>query len=533
MGQRRFIAPLLALACATSGVLASKKVFNIHDDLLAFPQFQVLFPESYVLESQARELLQAQASTFDENQKHSDKNPQVYMGKDSSSDPSHNQNGANKDESAVTYEEMTLEGQRYLCQIPHIDTGDLNRTRTEESSEVEKHKELARATDRGLELLRDMEGKCMYYISGWWSYSFCYKKQIKQFHALPFGSGVPNYPPMEDPTTQSFILGRFRRGDDDEMDGEAERKKATTTDLAELQTKGGSRYLVQRLEGGTKCDLTGRNRKVEIQFHCNPQSTDRIGWIKELTTCSYLMVIYTPRLCNDVAFLPPQQDEVHSIECREVLTPEEVPEWEAMQNYLSSQQLVESGESSEFAIVGDIQVGAQKLVGTEGKKIEKGRVASAGEEKVDVVAKREKGEVQWLSKEELKKYDLDPQKIETLKKQLEELANGKDWTLEVVEANGERGLRGIVDADEEDELEGDRAYKERTSERPGTKPAPNDGDQPQRQAKETSQEASKQQPQERPGQQPEKKVETQEQKEPEPSYGGSEKGSEETFKDEL
>jgi hypothetical protein len=39
-------------------------------------------------------------------------------------------------------------------------------------------------TASGLELLREMEGKCMYYFSGWWSYSFCYQKQIKQFLLL-------------------------------------------------------------------------------------------------------------------------------------------------------------------------------------------------------------------------------------------------------------------------------------------------------------------------------------------------------------
>lgn len=39
MGRRnRIVASLLTLACATSTALANKKAFNIHDDLLAFPQ---------------------------------------------------------------------------------------------------------------------------------------------------------------------------------------------------------------------------------------------------------------------------------------------------------------------------------------------------------------------------------------------------------------------------------------------------------------------------------------------------------------
>ena len=330
-----------------------------------------------------------------------------------------------------------------------MDLGSQNQTDSNEPDEAEEKKELARATDRGLELLREMEGKCMYYVSGWWSYSLCYKRQIKQFHALPSGSGIPSYPPMEDPTTHSFILGKFpRRNDDGDIDEEP-MHKTTTTDVAELQTRGGSRYLVQRLEGGTTCDLTGKKRKIEIQFHCHPQSTDRIGWIKELTTCSYLMVVYTPRLCNDVAFLPPQQDEVHTIECREILSPAEVGDWEAMREYQMSQRLVESG--APIPVVGDIEVGAKRFVGKDGKQIEKGRVASIGEELVEVVAKRENGELKWMSKSDLKKYDLNPEEVDTLRKRVEDVAQGRDWTLEVVEANGEHGLRGIVNTYEDDQ----------------------------------------------------------------------------------
>lgn len=291
----------------------------------------------------------------------------------------------------------------------------------------------------------------MYYMSGWWSYSFCYKSQIKQFHALPSGNGVPAYPPMEDPATQSFILGKFPQIDnDDATEGDDSEHQKRATESAELQTKGGSRYLVQRLAGGSKCDLTGRDRKIEVQFHCHPQTTDRIGWIKELTTCSYLMVIYTPRLCNDVAFLPPQQDQVHPIECREIISSQEIPEWEAMQQYRQAQKLVESA-SPEFPIIGGTAVGAQKLVGKEGKQIEKGRVASVGDQTIQVVAKRENGKIVRLSAEELERFDLDPEKIEILKKKLESVANGKNWVLEVIESDGERGLRWIIDPDEDEE----------------------------------------------------------------------------------
>lgn len=357
---------------------------------------------------------------------------------------------------------MILNNKRYLCDIPIVEINGTNSmTEDEESAKkkaIEEEKELVRATDRGLELLQEMEGTCMYYVSGWWSYSFCYKKQVRQFHALAAGGGIPNYPPVEDPATHAYVLGRFHSDDeDDEMPAEStgtnrEIEESPNGDITELQTKGESRYLVQRLGGGTICDLTGRERRIEVQFHCHPQTTDRIGWIKEITTCSYLMVIYTPRLCHDVAFQLPQPENVYPIECREILSSdEEVDNWKKMNAHKASQKLVNSG-SPEFPVVGGIEVGAMKLVGTEGRRIEKGRVASAGEERVQVVAQRENGELQSLSRDELNKIGLDPEGIENFKDQLEELAKGKDWRLEVVEVYGERGLRGIVDTDEDQEF---------------------------------------------------------------------------------
>ncbi|CAL5867778.1 uncharacterized protein PFLUO_LOCUS1998 [Penicillium psychrofluorescens] len=479
------LAPWLVLACAASGTWAAKRAFSINDDLLAFPQYEVIFPREYILDDQAEELLQWQDEFDLTGGNPSSQNPQVSLDKEAANP----ENTEERETPMYTYEEMILDDRRLLCQIPHVKQDDLNATAaTQGDTKAEEQKELARATDRGLELLREMEGRCMYYFSGWWSYSFCYRKQIKQFHALPAGRGTPHYPPVEDTNALSFILGRFP-GDDAEMDGETEHKQAKP-DVAELHTKGGSRYLVQHLRGGTKCDLTGRDRRVEVQFHCHPQGTDQIGWIKELSTCSYLMVIYTPRLCDDVAFLPPQQDEVHHIECREILMPEDVEEWAAMKGWHTVQDLAAAAaeaaaDLSGIQTVGGITVGGQKLVGMAGKEIEKGRVASAGEERVELIGKRQDGEEWWLPKQELKKYDLDQEGLETMKQKVEQIAKGRDWTLEAVEINGDIQYRVFVDKkdvkDSQDAEDGDEpAQKPAPDETPKTnseRPPPSDQDQ--------------------------------------------------------
>ncbi|KAF8536336.1 glucosidase II beta subunit-like protein-domain-containing protein [Trichophaea hybrida] len=212
----------------------------------------------------------------------------------------------NRNHLTESYELLQLKGKRdFLCAIPEIKHVSPMNATEKELSRVQEEKELAQATSRGWELLSDLDGKCLYFISGWWSYSFCYNREVRQFHQLP-PQHNNQWPPTEDAHTQSYVLGKVS------LDGS---NHASTG----LQTSGEQRYLVQKLGGGTICDLTGKDRKIEVQFHCNSHGTDRIDWIKEVSICCYLMIIYTPRLCNDATFLPRGDNKVTAIDCREVL----------------------------------------------------------------------------------------------------------------------------------------------------------------------------------------------------------------------
>lgn len=407
-----------------------------------------------------------------------------------------------------------------------------NNTTSAEEAKAEEEKELLRATDRGWELLEGMRGSCIYYLSGWWSYSFCYKNEVKQFHQLPPSRGVPIYPPVEDTSVHSFVLGRFSNKDekkkkdntrktlgneagskeslDDEGNAPDEEEKAL--EIPRLESKGSSRYMVQRLTDGTECDLTGKPRKIDVQvrrlsiytrtiahttqFHCNPQSADRIAMIKETSTCSYLMVIDTPRLCHDVAFLPPQKNLAHPITCQAVIPAADAEEWEAATLEAKAREtkrllaLAESednantnplrditdgleGSTKRGPIIGGIEVGAQALVGGEGKVIEKSVVVGGGKETyVGTVAASDGTQ---MSKEEMKRLNIpDPKDVEKLKGNLRKLAGKKGWKLDLVDTPRGREFRGIIeaeDADEEapkgkeggkDEKDGKAAKKEKT-----------------------------------------------------------------------
>jgi protein OS-9 len=209
---------------------------------------------------------------------------------------------------------MNMPPHRYLCAIPVIEPPSPENQTATELAKAEEARELGRAAASGWNLLSQLEDTCLYFMSGWWSYRFCNNREIVQFHALP--STPMGKPPQRDPHAAEYVLGQASLPETSETHTTS--SSSGTDDEkppAELQVKGDQRYLVQKLEGGTICDLTGRARTIEVQYHCVPgMQNDRIGWIKEVTICAYVMVVNTPRLCDDVAFLPPASNQISQAE---------------------------------------------------------------------------------------------------------------------------------------------------------------------------------------------------------------------------
>jgi len=242
------------------------------------PQYEVLFSNKFLTEHDADALLSrtgtrsTTASATPSSLESSD------LSKLPKTSPIAAKHGIAVDE---TYEAVVLDGQRYLCRIPIVAPPEQNATATPDQAKDEEEKELMRATDRGWELLEGLQGTCIYYMSGWWSYSFCYKDQVKQFHQLPPGRGIPIFPPVEDTSVDSFVLGKFPK-DKKGKSREEERRTLGGSDAVEdgtdqlldegkglevprLESKGSTRYMVQSLSGGTECDLTRKERKIEVQ----------------------------------------------------------------------------------------------------------------------------------------------------------------------------------------------------------------------------------------------------------------------------
>jgi protein OS-9 len=362
---------------------------------------------------------------------------------------------------------------RYLCSVPVIAPPPvLNRTATE-LAKAEEARELSRASAKGWELMNDLDGHCMYFVSGWWSYSFCYGKSVVQYHALP-GTKATD-PPVKDEHNQEYVLGRVQHktrdsktaADNSEQDGQT---KSLAPPNAQLQVKGDQRYLSQRLEDGTVCDLTGRPRTIEIQYHCSPGATaDRIGWVKEVTTCTYMMVVYTPRLCTDVAFQPPKETRAHPIRCRQVISnKEEELAWRYSKLVAAGDLLGQKPGTSKPAAtdlpqnhfvgmtIGGVVVGSKKHIGDEhASKLTLPRgVMRQAAPLVEVLASRKAGadEVELMSDAELEKLNLNPKLVKEGVEEMKSVAGDKAWTLQYVKDGDKVDYYGVFD-DEEGEIE--------------------------------------------------------------------------------
>lgn len=267
---------LLALPAVlrTAALLASasQHSFSVHEDILAFPQYNVrFFDDEWLTEQQARTKL-ANSGKAEELRE-----PQYQLQQRlRNTDDGDSVHGETE---PVEYEKLKLDQDDYLCRVPRIKKAENGAGVNETQSKAEEEKELARASDRGWELLSGMQDNCIYFIGGWWSYQFCYNEGVRQFHQLPPSRGIPNYPPQEDPGVPGFMLGTYNpktadveddHQDDIKWEGgsgldKSENAKRTRGGSGELVQRGESRYLTQTLGGGTRCDLTGKPRKIEVQ----------------------------------------------------------------------------------------------------------------------------------------------------------------------------------------------------------------------------------------------------------------------------
>ncbi|GAA6033747.1 hypothetical protein NBRC10512_004083, partial [Rhodotorula toruloides] len=224
----------------------------------------------------------------------------------------------------------TPNGQAFLCTVPAVTDESKKRadTRAEEDALV-RAEEREKGVTHGLALLEPMRSSCLYLKQGWFTYSFCYGSEIRQFHEVRVLGSVG---PAEDPNSESYTLGIMPEATAVSMTPKYGSGSPAVRQDAQVPSRlgggeglgwdEGGRYLTQTWQGGTVCDKTGLPREVEVQFHCNTGTIDRIALIRETSICRYVMLIHTPRLCGEPLFLEghnSHQEPAASIECQPVV----------------------------------------------------------------------------------------------------------------------------------------------------------------------------------------------------------------------
>ncbi|KAG6007045.1 hypothetical protein E4U21_006405 [Claviceps maximensis] len=491
-----FFLASLRLAAAAAAAAARSRSFSIHDDLLAFPQFEVVFASSQISEKQAQTLVERnnqQAAYSAESPQATASADDAHAAKESvAAAAAEASKSMDADEiTGYAYEIMNMSPHRYLCSIPLIQPLDPVNETENALAKAEEDRENRRAAAKGWELINNFEDNCLYYVSGWWSYSFCKNREIVQFHAISVGGH--GQAPRRDPNGQEYILGQVPSLPAPTTSGNRQTSKKYGDDVderkaarlpAELQMKGDQPFLVQRLEGGTICDLTGKERTVEVQYQCVPGlSDDRIGWIKEVVTCSYIMMVDTPRLCSDVAFQPPIEKTANPISCQLISDTGDSPQ-PLLDQYASSEQKQEQAEHSDIGehtisavaevadndmdkekkqdeprqiIVGGVVVGGKKVLSSgneDGKPVKLQQLANLFVPQpmvLEVIAqaasKADGGKIQEMTAEELETLNIDPKAVRDMREKLKKLAGDSGWKMEIFQMNeeDEQELLGYID----------------------------------------------------------------------------------------
>ncbi|KAJ3561902.1 hypothetical protein NP233_g9911 [Leucocoprinus birnbaumii] len=313
----------LVLALSTHAV-AARLIHSLPEDTYAFPKFRVEFLNSLPVLNETAERWLKDGLSGGEFE-FLEQPPKFFSSYSSPSDPkgiesglSESQDEAEIVDTPTTPGKFTLEvlklGPRdsYVCLIPQP---------LPSSPPLEEQPDAEPTPAKSWDLLEPLSGSCLYFRHGWFTYSYCHNNEIRQFKELvPQTTRLAgSYKPEEDPEWESYTLGRAPTQLPPGADLTVAEQNAQATNL-ELAKNAGSRYLVQRWGDGTLCDKTGKNREVEVQFHCSMTMTDSILFVKETKTCSYVLVINTPRLCGEPGFRSPREAaEEAKIRCREVV----------------------------------------------------------------------------------------------------------------------------------------------------------------------------------------------------------------------
>ena len=243
-------------------------------------------------------------------------------------------NNAHEDESLITSERLKKktkgkelefitdhEGQTFACVLPSSSPSSLKKKKKGEEGEKENgggdnKREEGDAEEEEKEeeeeeepnapsiasLLQPLTNACFYRFEGWWTYEFCFKKHVRQYHVESNAK-----------VSVDYSLGKFNEAltnktRDDENETEIKKREASVGIPA-------TAFHVHHFTDGTECDIGSlETRKTEVHFVCAEDGQNTVLSVKEPTTCSYNLQFATPLLCSHEAFVTKEKN-IEPIRC--------------------------------------------------------------------------------------------------------------------------------------------------------------------------------------------------------------------------
>ena len=163
------------------------------------------------------------------------------------------------------------------------------------------------------DLLRKLVGLCQAVSHGYWTYEWCFRKTVSQFHLEPAPKDykgpkvdLVNVNKVQYIRTPNWSLGKYKV------------ESMLPEDLSFDAPAAGNVYVSHHFIGGQHCDETRNGRHTEVRLHCcvgqaraTPQSNANtpVAWqgvavrgIKETAVCRYLIDVCVPSLCDLPSF---------------------------------------------------------------------------------------------------------------------------------------------------------------------------------------------------------------------------------------
>ncbi|XP_066590654.1 endoplasmic reticulum lectin 1 isoform X2 [Prorops nasuta] len=193
----------------------------------------------------------------------------------------------------------TANNEKYQCFIPDI-------------TEQEQYHSEPYTGPNPIEILAPLFSKnhCAYKLESYWTYELCHGRYVRQYHEDREGKKVK---------VQEYYLGNFDKSTMVKLAAEYAEQEKNSNKKQEVPVKKidgiNMPYVEIEMAGGTLCDLNNKPRMTKILYVCYLYGKHEIYSLKEISSCEYEAIVFSPLLCSHPDYKLPDTGE-NTINCR-------------------------------------------------------------------------------------------------------------------------------------------------------------------------------------------------------------------------